>query len=558
MATPRRTRAWRTSLGFLKPDQLLAVAEAVLTTQRDFGNRAVRKRARLKYTIEDRGLDWFVAEITRRQGFALEPARPFKFTATGDRFGWTEGFDGRWHLTLRIDAGRIADTARGPLAHGPARDRQGSPRRLPPDAEPESDRSPTSMPSRARSSTGSSCATASTGTRVQRRLRSTRLRAWRCRPARSRWPRPSATCRASRSWSTNVSPRMAWPGAPLVLRITGCPNGCARPYLAEVALVGKAPGRYNLFLGGDGRGQRLNALYLENVDEPTIVAALDAAFAPLRPGAHRGRALRRLRVARGPGRGQGGMSRGGVARMRALAWNPALAMHEPAVLDEMNCDLERMNAAEPRALGGREPARRARAVVELRRAGGGLAAPGHASTAVAAGRADRHRLPVPGDVSIHRRPRREARPEPQGVPAAACRRPGSRRGTAGSGSRASKASIATTNCARPSRCSARCANWACNTWFAGLRRDQAETRRRIRPLEWRDGRWKVHPIFDWSDRQIFDYLRRHDLPYHPLWHEGYVSIGDWHTTRTLAEAGDAEATRFFGLKRECGLHGLDG
>jgi phosphoadenosine phosphosulfate reductase len=96
------------------------------------------------------------------------------------------------------------------------------------------------------------------------------------------------------------------------------------------------------------------------------------------------------------------------------------------------------------------------------------------------------------------------------------------------------------------------------TWFAGLRRDQSSSRRRIRPVEFRDGRWKVHPILDWSDRQVFDYLRRHDLPYHPLWHEGYVSIGDWHTTRSLAEAGDAEATRFFGLKRECGLHGLDG
>ena len=95
-------------------------------------------------------------------------------------------------------------------------------------------------------------------------------------------------------------------------------------------------------------------------------------------------------------------------------------------------------------------------------------------------------------------------------------------------------------------------------WFAGLRRDQSASRQRIRPLEWRDGRWKVHPIFDWNDRAIFDYLRRHELPYHPLWHEGYVSIGDWHTTRTLAEAGDAEATRFFGLKRECGIHGLEG
>ena len=104
--------------GFLKPEQLLAVAEAVLTTQRDFGNRTVRKRARLKYTIEDRGLEWFVAEVTRRQGFALEPARPFKFETTGDRFGWTEGFDGRWHLTLRIEAGRVADTSKGPWLTG--------------------------------------------------------------------------------------------------------------------------------------------------------------------------------------------------------------------------------------------------------------------------------------------------------------------------------------------------------------------------------------------------------------------------------------------------------
>lgn len=96
------------------------------------------------------------------------------------------------------------------------------------------------------------------------------------------------------------------------------------------------------------------------------------------------------------------------------------------------------------------------------------------------------------------------------------------------------------------------------TWFAGLRRDQAQSRQRIRPLELFNGRWKLHPILDWNDRMIFDYLRRHELPYHPLWHEGYVSIGDWHTTRSLAEAGDPEATRFFGLKRECGLHGLEG
>lgn len=96
------------------------------------------------------------------------------------------------------------------------------------------------------------------------------------------------------------------------------------------------------------------------------------------------------------------------------------------------------------------------------------------------------------------------------------------------------------------------------SWFAGLRRQQARSRSAIRPLEFRRGRWKLHPIFDWTDRQVFQYLSRHDLPYHPLWTQGYVSIGDWHTTRTLAEAGDPEATRFFGLKRECGLHGLEG
>jgi phosphoadenosine phosphosulfate reductase len=94
------------------------------------------------------------------------------------------------------------------------------------------------------------------------------------------------------------------------------------------------------------------------------------------------------------------------------------------------------------------------------------------------------------------------------------------------------------------------------TWFAGLRRDQSATRAGIEPLEVRDGRFKVHPIYDWSDRDVGRYLSRHGLPYHPLWDAGYVSIGDWHSTKSLAEAGSVEGTRFSGLKRECGIHGL--
>jgi phosphoadenosine phosphosulfate reductase len=92
------------------------------------------------------------------------------------------------------------------------------------------------------------------------------------------------------------------------------------------------------------------------------------------------------------------------------------------------------------------------------------------------------------------------------------------------------------------------------TWFAGLRRTQASTRSRILPIEFKRGRYKVHPLFDWSDRDIGRYLEKHQLPYHPLWKQGYVSIGDWHTTRSLAEVQSAEELRFFGLKRECGLH----
>jgi phosphoadenosine phosphosulfate reductase len=92
------------------------------------------------------------------------------------------------------------------------------------------------------------------------------------------------------------------------------------------------------------------------------------------------------------------------------------------------------------------------------------------------------------------------------------------------------------------------------TWLAGLRRAQAETRSRIFPVEFKRGRYKVNPIFDWSDADIERYLETHDLPQHPLWEKGYVSIGDWHTTRSLAEVRSPEEVRFFGLKRECGLH----
>jgi len=91
-------------------------------------------------------------------------------------------------------------------------------------------------------------------------------------------------------------------------------------------------------------------------------------------------------------------------------------------------------------------------------------------------------------------------------------------------------------------------------WVVGLRRSQASTRRELKVLGIQDGYLKVHPIVDWNDKHVYDYLTRYDLPYHPLWTEGYVSIGDWHTSAKLTDGVAEEETRFFGLKRECGLH----
>ena len=95
------------------------------------------------------------------------------------------------------------------------------------------------------------------------------------------------------------------------------------------------------------------------------------------------------------------------------------------------------------------------------------------------------------------------------------------------------------------------------TWYAGLRRDQASSRENVPFLSWSGDRWKVHPIADWTDRDVYLYLQKNNLPYHPLWEQGYISIGDTHTTKPLHAVDHRDQTRFFGLKRECGLHEID-
>lgn len=261
-------------IGFVTPEQTLAFAEAVLTTQRDFGDRTSRDNSKLKYTIIDRGLDWFKAEVERRLGFALPAPRPVGFTNQGDRFGWIEGHDGRWHLNLRIPAGRIRDEDGKPWLSGLeaiAREHVGDFR-----VTPNQNLVIANVP-------------ASERDRIDALVRQYALDLYEQQTPLQRdalacvaLPTcPLAMAEAERYLPDllgKVSALQAKYGLlqdPLVLRITGCPNGCARPYLAEVALIGKAAGRYNLLLGGSVRGDRLTVLYRENIAEPEFLSVLD-------------------------------------------------------------------------------------------------------------------------------------------------------------------------------------------------------------------------------------------------------------------------------------------
>lgn len=261
-------------IGFITPEQTLAFAEAVLTTQRDFGDRTSRDNSKLKYTIIDRGLDWFKAEVERRLGFALPDPRPVRFTDQGDRFGWIQGHDGRWHLNLRIPAGRIRDDDGRPWLSGLeaiAAVHQGDFR-----LTPNQNLVIANVPAEAKD--GIEALVVQYALDLYRQQTPLQRDALACVALPTC---PLAMAEAERYLPDllgKVSAIQAKHGLlqdPLVLRITGCPNGCARPYLSEVALIGKATGRYNLLLGGSVRGDRLVVLYRENIAEPEFLAVLD-------------------------------------------------------------------------------------------------------------------------------------------------------------------------------------------------------------------------------------------------------------------------------------------
>ncbi len=264
-------------LGFCTPEQAVDVAEKVVTVQRDWGNRTSRKRARLKYTIEDRGLDAYRAEVEKRLGYKLGEPRPFEFTSTGDVIGWVQGADKKWHLTLFVENGRIKDlpgwTLRSALREIAEAHKGGFV------VTANQNVIITNVAAKAKGKI--EAILKEHGIAIGTSLSGLRRNSMSCVAL--------PTCGLALAESERFLPELltaleesldkaGLKDDEIVIRMTGCPNGCARPYLAEIGLVGRNPGLYNLYLGAAFNGERLNKLYAEDVDKTGIVRLLEPIF----------------------------------------------------------------------------------------------------------------------------------------------------------------------------------------------------------------------------------------------------------------------------------------
>ncbi len=266
-----------TPVGFVPADQVVDACEAIVAIQRDHGCRTNRAHARFKYTLDDYGLDWFRKQFAEVHGQPLEAVRDYTLTESGDRFGWTEDDEGFHHLTLCIPSGRIRDFDQLKLR--------------------------TALRTIAKIHSGEFRITCNQNLIIARVSKKERSAVQKlvdhyglddgsqstplARNAMSCVAFP--TCGLAMAESERYLPELTGKIHALMeevgigqeviqLRVTGCPNGCARPYLGEIALTGKGPGKYNLYLGADTGGNRLNRLYRENIDEPQILAELKPLF----------------------------------------------------------------------------------------------------------------------------------------------------------------------------------------------------------------------------------------------------------------------------------------
>ena len=265
-------------IAFVTPEQLVEVSRGVLTVHRDFGDRTDRKHARLKYVLEEKGPAWFRDELEARLGRKLADAKPFRFTRQGDTFGWGEALDGSLFLGLYVETGRIKDAAENRLktALRAIVEKYQAEVRLTPSQnlilagiQPADKAAITAL-------------LAEHGIPVENQANAIRRASMAC---------PSMpTCGLGLAESERYLPTLltrieeslaglGLAGEEIIIRMTGCPNGCARPYMAEIGLVGKAPGRYQLWLGGNETCTRINKVWRDTVKDPDIITELQPLFA---------------------------------------------------------------------------------------------------------------------------------------------------------------------------------------------------------------------------------------------------------------------------------------
>jgi sulfite reductase (NADPH) hemoprotein beta-component len=265
-------------IGFFTPDKLVDVAKAVLTIHRDFGDRTDRKHARLKYVVAERGVKFMQDEVNKRAGITLAPNKPYSFTTTSDLLDWRKAVDGSWFLGLFVSMGRIKDvdgckmkTALRQVADKYA----GIEFRLTANQNiilanvKEADKA------------GITTILNSHGVKTEKQTSVLHAASMAC-PA-------LPTCGLALGESERALPglvarlekvlaEVGLPNDEIIIRSTGCPNGCARPYMAEIAFVGKAPGRYQIWLGGDASGTRLNQVWKDMVKEPDLETEFRPVF----------------------------------------------------------------------------------------------------------------------------------------------------------------------------------------------------------------------------------------------------------------------------------------
>ncbi|MCH4475922.1 assimilatory sulfite reductase (NADPH) hemoprotein subunit [Staphylococcus haemolyticus] len=259
--------------GFVPKEQVVDVCEKILTIQRDYGNRENRKNARFKYTVDRLGVDKVVEELNSRLGWEIEEPRDFEFEHNGDRLGWIEGDKGVWNYTLFIQNGRVKDTedyqlktALRKIAETHTGDFRLSPNQnlIIANVTSEKKEEIQNLIDQYGLTDGKNY----TGLR-RNSMACVAFPTCGLAMAESERYLPSLISKIE-----DLLDEAGVDDEEITIRMTGCPNGCARPALAEIAFIGKAPGKYNMYLGGGFKGERLNKLYKENIGEQEILESL--------------------------------------------------------------------------------------------------------------------------------------------------------------------------------------------------------------------------------------------------------------------------------------------